>query len=122
MGVRLALRLLAVATFVTVAGLCLVPARAVEAGPSCGEKTATNDKGISIRILFAKNGTVQRYLVVHSQQNQEAANDMLTALEREFGPAGINAPPVRIVAFKPGSGGMLVPEKAVDSCGRTISY
>jgi hypothetical protein len=98
------------------------PSRAATAGPSCGEQLVKNDKGISIKILFAKNGAVQRYLVVDSQENMEEVNDLRLSLEQKYGPAGVNAPPLRIVSFKPGSGGMQVPDKAVDSCGRTLSF
>jgi hypothetical protein len=95
---------------------------AVTPGPSCGEQLVKNDKGIQIKVLFAKNGAVQRYLVVDSQENQEGVNDLLIALERQFGPASINAPALHITSFKPGSGGMQIPDKAVDSCGRTLSF
>ncbi len=75
-----------------------------------------------MRILFAKNGAVQRYEVVNSNENEEAVNDFRIDLEREYGPAGINAPPLHIVSFKPGSGGMMMPDKAIDSCGRKLSF
>lgn len=123
MRVRLVTRLFA-------APLCLAaafafttrPSLAVTSGPSCGEQTVKNDKGISIKVLFAKNGTVQRYLVLDSEENQEETNDFRIQLENRFGPAAVNAPPLRIVSFKPGSGGMQIPDKAVDSCGRTLSF
>ena len=99
-----------------------LPAAAVTAGPSCGEHLEKNDKGISIRILFAKNGSVQRYETVDAQENTEEANDMLLGLQKTYGPAGVNAPPLHIVSFKPGEGGMMIPDKAVDSCGRTLSF
>lgn len=99
------------------------PAAAVTAGPSCGMQVANGDKGISIRILFAKNGAVQRYEVINSQENEEAVNDFRIALERQYGPAGVDAPPLHIISFKPGpSGGMMMPDKAVDSCGRKLSF
>jgi hypothetical protein len=100
------------------------PSLAVTAGPSCGERTEKNDKGIVFRILFAKNGAVQRYEVVNSQENEEGVNDMRQDLEKVYGPAGINAPPLHISSFKPapGGGGMMVPDKAIDSCGRTLSF
>ena len=81
-----------------------------------------NEKGLEIKILFAKNGSVQRYQMVETQENVEAANDFRLQLESKYGPAGVNAPPLRIVSFKAGSGGMQVPDKAVDSCGRTLSF
>lgn len=99
-----------------------MPSRASTAGPSCGEQLEKNDKGIQIKILFAKNGAVQQYQVVNSQENVEDTNDMRKELELHFGPAGIDAPPLRIVSFKPGSGGMQIPDKAIDSCGRTLSF
>ncbi|MDP9110316.1 MAG: hypothetical protein M3M96_01600 [Candidatus Eremiobacteraeota bacterium] len=110
-----------------VAGCCIVtfgaPAAAVTAGPSCGMQVANSDKGISVRILFAKNGAVQRYEVVNSPENEEAVNDFRIALERQYGPAGVDAPPLRIVSFKQGtSGGMMMPDKAIDSCGRKLSF
>ncbi len=101
---------------------CVRPSLAVTPGPSCGQQLVRNDKGIAIKILFAKNGTVQRYLTVDSQENIEEANDLRTSLEQRYGPAGVNAPPMHIVSFKPGSSGMMIPDKAVDSCGRTLSF
>jgi hypothetical protein len=101
-----------------------LPASAASAtGPACGEHLYTNPQGLQVNVLFAKNGAVQRYVIVKSQDNTEAINDMLKDLERTYGPEGVNAPPLRITSFKPGgSGGMMVPDKAVDSCGRTQSF
>lgn len=99
-----------------------LPAAAVTAGPSCGEQVAKADSGAAIRILFAKNGTVQRYEVISTQQNTEAENDLRLQLERAYGQAGVNAPPLKIVSFKPSSGGLMMPDKAVDSCGRKSSF
>ena len=93
-----------------------------DAGPACGEQLVKNDNGIQIKILFAKNGTVQRYQILNDQENVEQANDMLITLEQRYGSAGVNAPPLHIVSFKKGSGGMMLPDKAVDSCGRTLSF
>ena len=123
MRVRLVTRLFA-APLALAAALCLnaSPTLAVTSGPSCGEQTVKSDKNVSIKILFAKNGAVQRYLIVDSQENTEAANDFVLALERTYGEQGVNAPPMHIVSFKPGEGGMQVPDKAVDSCGRTLSF
>ncbi len=123
MRARLVTRLF-VATSAVLAVFCAVPlpAQAVTAGPSCGERLEKNNRGIAIKILFAKNGAVQRYVVVDSQENTEAANDMRLELESRFGPADVNAPPLRILSFKPGEGGMMIPDKAVDSCGRTLSF
>ncbi len=104
-------------------GSLLLPARAATTGPSCGDHLYTNDKGIQIRVLWAKNGAVQKFEIVDSKENPEDVNDMEKDLERTYGPEGTNAPPLRIVSFKQGgSGGMMVPDKAVDSCGRTISF
>jgi hypothetical protein len=101
-----------------------LPARADSAlGPPCGEKVFTNPEGLQIRVLWAKNGAVQRYVIVDSHGNTEAINDMKLDLEKAYGPEGANAPPLRIVSFKTGgSGGMMIPDKAVDSCGRTLSF
>lgn len=100
------------------------PASAAHAtGPSCGDHLYTNPEGIQIKVLFARNGAVQRYVVVTSHDNTEAVNDMLLDLEKTFGPEGVDAPPLHITSFKPGSnGGMMVPDKAVDSCGRVQSF
>jgi hypothetical protein len=98
------------------------PAQAVTAGPACGERLEKTPKGITVRILFAKNGAVQRYEVVDRQENTEAANDFIEDLEKQWGPAASNAPPLHIVSFKPGEGGMMIPDKAVDSCGRSLSF
>jgi hypothetical protein len=98
------------------------PSLALAEGPSCGEQLVKNEKGVQIKILFAKNGTVQRYLVLENAQNTEDANDLRLSLEQRYGQAGVDAPPMHIVSFKSGSGGMMVPDKAVDSCGRTLSF
>ena len=98
------------------------PSLAVTPGPSCGEQLVKNEKGISFKILFARNGSVQQYLLLDAQENMEEANDLRISLEQRFGPAGVDAPPMHIVSFKPGSGGMMIPDKAVDSCGRTLSF
>lgn len=104
-------------------GLLAPPARAATAGPSCGDHLYKNDQGIQIRILWAKNGAVQRFEIVDAKENPEEVNDMEKDLEKVYGPEGTNAPPLRIVSFKPGTnGGMMVPDKAVDSCGRTVSF
>jgi hypothetical protein len=95
----------------------------VTPGPSCGERMFTNPDGYQIRVLWAKNGAVQRYEIVTSKGgNTEGVNDMQVDLERQFGPEAVNAPPLRIISFKPGSGGMMIPDKAIDSCGRTLSF
>jgi hypothetical protein len=104
-------------------GLLLLPAHATTLGPSCGEKLFTNDQGLQVRVLWAKNGAIQRFDVVDAKENPEELNNMEHDIEKVYGPEGTNAPALRIVSFKPGaSGGMMVPDKAVDSCGRTISF
>ncbi|HEV7179483.1 MAG TPA: hypothetical protein VGN11_06405 [Candidatus Baltobacteraceae bacterium] len=103
--------------------LCAAPGQAFTHGPSCGKRIERGDNGTAIRVLFAKNGAVQRYEIVGTSENTEAVNDFRVSLERLYGPAGMDAPPVRIVSFKAGkSGGMMLPDKAIDSCGRTFSF
>lgn len=120
--VRLLVRVLALCALLA-PSLFALPAPAATTGPSCGEHLYTDPAGVQIRVLFAKNGSVQRYEIVKSLENPEAVNDMEKDLEHTFGPEGSNAPPLRIVSFKPGSsGGMMIPDKAVDSCGRTLSF
>jgi len=105
------------------ASSCAGGARAaVSLGPSCGEKTITSPTGVGFTILFAANGAVQRYVVTAKADNPELVNDARLALESTYGPAGINAPALRIISFKAGENGMQVPDKAVDSCGRTLSF
>jgi hypothetical protein len=100
-----------------------VPAWAFATGPTCGERVITAPNGTGFKILFANNGAVQRYVVVAGADNTELVNDARISIEQTYGPAGVNAPPLKIVSFKPGSGGgMMVPDKAVDSCGRTLSF
>jgi len=120
--VRLAGVAAAVGAF-ALAGLLWLPAGATAMGPSCGEKLFTNPDGLQIRVLWAKNGAVQQYVIVDDHENPENANDMKLDLEKAYGPEGVDAPPLRIVSFKPGgSGGMMIPDKAIDSCGRTLSF
>jgi hypothetical protein len=73
---------------------------------------------VSYRVLFAKNGAVQRYVLVRSTGNVENDHDVLIGLQGRYGPEEVNAPPLRIVSYRQGSGGMRIPQKAVDSCGR----
>ena len=104
---------------------CSAPARAdTSLGPSCGEKMISSPSGVSVRVLFANNGWVQRYVVLTGADNPENANDTLKALEATYGQAGVNAPPLKVISFKPSddSGGMQIPDKAIDSCGRTLSF
>lgn len=88
---------------------------------SCGIATFA-DSGVVYRVLFAKNGTVQQYLLAQSSHNTERDHDALKAAESKYGPEAVNAPPLRILSFKSGSGGMMVPDKAVDSCGRVTHF
>ncbi len=59
-----------------------------------------------------------------SIDNPEEVNDMRRGLwKHSSARKASNAPPLQIVSFKPGgSGGMMIPDKAVDSCGRTQSF
>lgn len=99
------------------------PAPAFILGQACGQRTVRSPSGIVFRIDFARNGAVQRYEVLHGRANMEAVNDARMDLEHTYGPAGVNAPPVRIVKYKTASsGGMMLPAKAIDSCGRSISF
>src|SRR5579884_3657051 len=86
---------------------------AAQAG-SCGMGTFANN-GVVYRVLFAKNGAVQQYLLSQSTGTTEKDHDALKAAEAQYGPEAVNAPPLQIISFKPGAGGMMVPDKAVDS-------
>jgi hypothetical protein len=100
----------------------VLPARAA-GGPSCGQTTFRGPQGIVFNVLFAKNGAVQRYAIASSSNNPELDHDVQRSLVRQYGPEGTNAPPLQILTYKPGSsGGMLVPDKAVDSCGRISHF
>ncbi len=104
---------------VLAAGLLAValPHARAQGDQSCGEATFSKD-GVVYRVLFAKNGAVQQYVLAQSTHNVEQDHDALKDLEAKYGPAGANAPAVRIVGFRSGSGGLMIPDKAVDSCGR----
>jgi len=93
-------------------------------GPVCGQKVVTSPDGTSIRVLFANNGFVQQYIVLANADNPEAVNDARKSLESTYGPAQVNAPPLKIISYRPapGGGGMMVPDKAIDSCGRTLDF
>ncbi|HTX58283.1 MAG TPA: hypothetical protein VMH02_01315 [Verrucomicrobiae bacterium] len=84
----------------------------------------TSPDGTSIRVLFANNGFVQQYIVLANADNPEAVNDARKSLESTYGPAQVNAPPLKIISYRPapGGGGMMVPDKAIDSCGRTLDF
>ena len=96
------------------------PSRAV-AAQSCGETTFASN-GVVFKVMFARNGAVQQYLLAQSSHYQERDHDALVAAEARYGPEAINAPPVRVTSFKPGPGGMMIPDKAVDSCGRVTHF
>ncbi|HTA37558.1 MAG TPA: hypothetical protein VK760_00710 [Candidatus Acidoferrales bacterium] len=115
----------AVAAIIALGWGSTAPALATAApGPACGEKTISSPSGVSVRVLFANNGWVQRYVVLAGSDNPENANDTLKSLEASYGQAGVNAPPLKVISFKPSddSGGMQIPDKAIDSCGRTLSF
>lgn len=123
MRVRLALiRLGLAALCAAAASFPTAPARAQSLGPACGIIDAQGDGGVVIRVLFAKNGTVQRYQVARGRNNIEGVHDAITLLQKQYGNEGENSPPLQIVSFKKGSGGLQIPDKAVDSCGRTLSF
>lgn len=102
--------------------LALSVERGSAAQPRACGMTTFADGDVVYRVLFAKNGSVQQYLLAHSSHNVERDHDALKAAELKFGPEAVNAPPLRILSFKPGSGGMMVPDKAIDSCGRVTHF
>ncbi|HZT13630.1 MAG TPA: hypothetical protein VFA29_12535 [Candidatus Baltobacteraceae bacterium] len=102
-------------------GWLLLPHRAAAQQQSCGE-TQFSSNGVTYRVVFAKNGAVQQYLLQASSHNQEHDHDALLAAEAKYGPEAINAPPVKIISFKQGDGGMMIPDKAIDSCGRVTHF
>lgn len=105
---------------VTAAFVAAALAVQVAGGPSCGVRTV-NSRGAFFRVYFARNGAVQRYEMARSTNNPENDHDALDALIGKFGPEGTKAPPLRIVQFRDNGSGMMVPVKAVDSCGRSVS-
>jgi hypothetical protein len=117
---------------VVLAGACVIAAaagffvlssgRGAAAGPRPCSIATFAEGGVVYRVLFAKNGAVQQYLLAVSSHNTERDHDMLKAAQADYGPEAVNAPPLRIVSFRPGSGGMMVPDKAVDSCGRITHF
>jgi hypothetical protein len=94
---------------------------AAAAAGACGE-TAYSSMGVTYEIRFAKNGSVQQYLLARSSHNTEKDHDVLKALQARYGPEGVNAPPLQITSFRPGANGMMIPDKAVDSCGRVVHF
>ncbi len=117
------LGLVLVAAVALIHGALSRPAVAA-AGPSCGTRVVHLPGDVVFRILFAKNGAVQQYVLVSSDKNPELVNDRKKFIERQFGPEAVDAPPLHIVSFRsaPGGGGLLIPDKAVDSCGRTLTF
>lgn len=77
---------------------------------------------ITYRIFFANNGAVQMYSLVRSSHNQEADHAALMHLQKLYGLEFVNAPPLRIVSYKRKSADLSVPDRAVDSCGRTTYF
>lgn len=116
---------------VILAGVCVLIAgtlvfafahdRAAAQPRSCGAATYSS-AGVVYRILFAKNGAVQQFLLAKSSHNTEKDHDALKAAEAQYGPEAVNAPPLQITSFKPAPGGMMLPDKAVDSCGRITHF
>src|SRR5579883_2492183 len=121
---RIRLPLLGMLALACAAVLCalLLPRQPAAAQQqSCGE-TSFSSNGVTYRVVFAKNGAVQQYLLQTSSHNQEHDHDALLAAEAKYGPEAINAPPVKIISFKQGDGGMMIPDKAIDSCGRVTHF
>jgi hypothetical protein len=108
---------LAAGAFMTI----VLPQRATAQQHSCGQ-TMFSSSGVVYAVVFAKNGAVQQYLLQTSSHNQERDHDALLAAQQKYGPEAINAPPVKIISFKPGAGGMMIPDKAIDSCGRITHF
>lgn len=74
------------------------------------------------RIYFANNNAVQMYSIVRTSQNAEADHAALVQLQKRYGLAFVNAPPLRILSFRKASSKLSVPDKAVDSCGRITRF
>jgi hypothetical protein len=82
-----------------------------------------NNGTVTVTILFAKNSAVQRYIFDAARGTYEDQHSALLVLEKQYGPAQVNAPPLNVVSFRKGtSGGLMIPDKAIDSCGRTLSF
>jgi hypothetical protein len=116
------LRPLAISTAALLALLSGAPAGAA-GGSSCGVLTVNAQGGVGYRVLFAKNGAVQRYVLFRTSHNTEDDDAALRHLVTAYGPEAVNAPPLRILSFRPSpGGGFQVPDKAVDSCGRVSHF
>jgi hypothetical protein len=99
-----------------------LPAGAAGGAP-CSALTATAQGGVIFRVLFAHNGAVQRYQLIRSSHNPEIDNGTQRRLIERYGPEAIDAPPLRILTFRPApGGGFKIPDKAVDSCGRISHF
>ncbi|HEY8298819.1 MAG TPA: hypothetical protein VIG32_12460 [Candidatus Baltobacteraceae bacterium] len=92
------------------------------ASASCKDLDYRGQGGVEYRILFARNAAVQQYLLVSSSHNPELDNDVRVKLERRYGQEAVNAPPLKITSFRKGEGAMMVPDKAIDSCGRITHF
>lgn len=102
--------------------LALAHERGSAAPPRSCSMVTYSSGDVVYRVLFAKNGAVQQYLLAHSSHNMERDHDVLKAAQAQYGPEAVNAPPLRITRFKPGPGGMMLPDLAVDSCGRITHF
>jgi hypothetical protein len=112
----------ACALIAVILSVALVHARGSAAQPhTCGMATFAQD-GVVYRVLFAKNGAVQQYLLARGSGHTEKDHDVLQAAMLKYGPEAVDAPPLQITSFKPGANGMMVPNKAVDSCGRVTHF
>ncbi len=109
-----------------IAGACLLARRATGSGrvarsglrpASCERRQRRHSRALREE---RRRATLRR---AYRGSNPESENQLRLALERVYGPAGVNAPPVQIVSFKRArSGKLMVPDKAVDSCGRASSF
>lgn len=113
----------AAALFAAALGVFVAPhhARASSPANGCRELLQTLD-GVSYKILFANNGKVQQYVLVTSSHRTETDHDVRTVLEQRFGQEGVDTPPLHIASFRKGEAGMMIPDKATDSCGRTVDF
>ena len=119
-------RVLVAGTCAVVVGLLFLTVangrtRAASTSHACGQLNYAKN-GVVYHVLFAKNGSVQQYLLARSSHNTEQDHDVLKAVTAHYGPEAVNAPPLRIISFRPGSGGLMIPDKAIDSCGRITHF
>lgn len=111
----------ATAFFLAALAVFVAPHHVRAAASGCHELVQTVN-GVSYKILFANNGKVQQYVLVASSHRTETDHDARTILEHQFGPEGVDTPPLHIATFRKGDGGMMIPDKATDSCGRTVEF